>query len=168
MDDTERHQQIALDALARSQMENQMQKRVSRENLDQKTEAWVNASSEIFQDFPVLLVKDLEKLTLGVYQLSLAKEYTKKHLNEDSEFTIQLNEEFPGVVRAKLDSRFKSAKKHQLWIEFDCNLEGHLAITGYYCDCWQGARTVGMCAHVTCVSILPNISHIKLYLLYVT
>ncbi|OXA39274.1 Calcium-binding mitochondrial carrier protein Aralar1 [Folsomia candida] len=67
------------------------------------------------------------------------------------EFNIQLNDEVPGILRAKLDSRFKSAKTHQLWIEYNSTLQNHHAITGYYCDCWAGARTVGMCAHVTCV-----------------
>ncbi|OXA47752.1 hypothetical protein Fcan01_17179 [Folsomia candida] len=115
MEDTERHQQIALDALARSQMDNRMKKRVARDKLDRRTENWTTASAGDVQGFPILSLQDLEKLTLGVYQVSLAKEYTKKHL------------------------------------KFEANLQDHNAITGYYCDCWQGARTVGMCAHVTCV-----------------
>ncbi|XP_035706652.1 uncharacterized protein LOC118435202 [Folsomia candida] len=151
MEDTERHQQIALDALARSKVDNEMKKRVARDKLDRNTEKWSTASSSGVQGFPILSVQDLEKLTLGVYQVSLAKEYTKKHLSEDSEFNIQLNTEVSGVLRAKLASRFTSGKNHQLWIQFDANLQSHNAITGYYCDCWQGARTVGMCAHVTCV-----------------
>lgn len=151
---TERNQEIALQALARSEVDNNMQKRVSREKLDAKTEAWKTASSDVIKDFPTLSVQDLEMLTLGVYQLSLAKEYTKKHMNEDSEFEIQLNSETSGVLRAKLNSRFTSGKKNQLWVEYDPQLAGHQAITGYYCTCWQGARTVGMCSHVTCVSIV--------------
>lgn len=58
-----------------------------------------------------------------------------------------------------MDSRFKSAKTHQLWIEYNSTLQNHHAITGYYCDCWAGARTVGMCAHVTCVSNIFYINH---------
>jgi hypothetical protein len=143
---TPRHQQIALDALERSILPNEMQQRVRREHLDATTENWVVASSEVLQDFPLLTIPDLEKLTLGIYQLSLAKLYTRKHLDEESKFNILLNTDIPDVVRAKLSSRFISAKSHELWIQYD-----HQAITGYFCKCWQGARTVGMCSHVTCV-----------------
>lgn len=108
MEDTERHQQIALDALARSQMDNRMKKRVARDKLDRRTENWTTASAGDVQGFPILSLQDLEKLTLGVYQVSLAKEYTKKHLSEDSKFTIQINSEVSGVLRAKLASRFTS------------------------------------------------------------
>lgn len=138
MEDTERNHQIAMEALVRSKIENAMKKRVVSEKLDRNTDDWETASSEVLQNFPVLSVQDLENLTLGVYQLSLAKEYTKKHLSEESEFQIQLNDKTPGVLRAKLDSRFKSGKRHQLWIEFNPTLQDHHTITGYYCTCWQG------------------------------
>ncbi len=143
---TERHVKIAMDALERSTLENKLKTRVWREKLDKDTDAWVKASSDVFQDFPILTIQDLEDLTLGVYQLSLAKQYTKKHLNEDSEFIIHVNSEIPGILRAKLGSRFINAKSHHLWIEFNSQ-----SVLGYYCKCFQGARTVGMCAHVTCV-----------------
>ncbi len=93
----------------------------------------------------------MSTLTLGVYQLSLANEYIKKHLNEDDEFCIEVNGEYPGILRAKLNSRFRSGKKHNLWIQYDNRLENHHAITGHYCTCWAGARTVGLCSHLTCV-----------------
>jgi hypothetical protein len=140
-----------MDALARSTLENAMKTRVRVEKLDRDTDLWTKASSDVIQDFPLLTIEDLEKLTLGIYQLSLAKQYTKKHLNEESEFIIEVNSEIQGVLRAKLDSRFASSKNHQVWIEYDAQLGDHQSITGYYCKCLQGARTVGMCAHVACV-----------------
>ncbi len=94
---------------------------------------------------------DLKNLTLGIYQLSLAEEYVKKHLNEDDEFLIQVNSEFGGILRAKLNSRFRSGKKHELWIQYDNQLQDHHAIIGHFCTCWAGARTVGCCSHITCV-----------------
>jgi hypothetical protein len=86
-----------------------------------------------------------------VYQLGLAEEYVKKHLNEDSEFLIKVNNEYPGILRAQLNSRFRSGKGHELWIEYDPQLQDHNAITGHYCICWVGARTIGLCSHITCV-----------------
>jgi hypothetical protein len=114
LQNTERHIQIAKDALSRSTLDNEMKTRVRVEKLDRDTDLWTKASCDVLQDFPLLTIQDIEKLTLGVYQLSLAKHYTKKHLNEESEFIINVNIEIPGVLRAKLDSRFTSTKSHQL------------------------------------------------------
>lgn len=128
--------------------ENVMQRRVEEERLDRNTKAWKLASSEECPNFPVLQKEDLETLTLGVYQIRMSKRYTYLHLDDDSEFNIQLNTETPNVVRAKLESRFTQGKCHNCWISFDGDLEGVEAIKGYFCKCKQGARTVGCCSHV--------------------
>jgi hypothetical protein len=102
-------------------------------------------------DFPVLSKDDLDAISLGIYQVNLAKRYTKMHLNEDSEFRILLNNEFAGIVRAKLESRFIQAKTHNLWIQYNSEEEGLEAISAYYCRCKNGSRTVGCCSHVCAV-----------------
>ncbi|KAJ8684876.1 hypothetical protein QAD02_020669 [Eretmocerus hayati] len=65
----------------------------------------------------------------------------------------------PGLLRARVYSRFRNAAKHQMWITYqpvgvdhDENInENADPITGYYCICRSGARTLGTCAHVTSV-----------------
>ena len=67
----------------------------------------------------------------------------------------------PGLIWARVFSRFRNATKHQLWIsyqptnnnEIDNENENDepLRIQSYYCTCQSGARTVGTCAHVASV-----------------
>lgn len=50
------------------------------------------------------------------------------------------------LVRVRIQSRHKAAKTYWLWIEWNPK-----AITGWYCTCPTGARTVGCCGHVASV-----------------
>jgi hypothetical protein len=154
IDNTPRRNEIALLALERIKLDNHLEKRVKREKLDDKTNAWTLASASVVPEFPHLSIEDMQNLTLGVYQTGLADEYVKQHLNADSEFLIEVNNEVSEILRAKLRSRFRTGKKHYLWIEFDQQLEGHNSITGHFCTCWVGSRTVGLCAHISCVCII--------------
>jgi hypothetical protein len=148
--DSPRLDRIATKAMELMDSENLMQARVETERLDRNTKTWKKASVDECPDFPVLSKEDLETLTLGVYQIRLAKRYTNLHLDDEGEFVIRLNDDFEGVVRAKLESRFAQDKIHNLWISYD-GMDGVEGITGYYCRCKQGARTVGCCSHVCAV-----------------
>ncbi len=110
-----------------------------------------SASASCFPDFPILSVDELQIIALGCYQPDLAKRYAKLHMKNSGDFDIKVNNEFPGVVRAKIESRFISNKTHDLWIQYDSTKSGVQAITGYYCCCKQGSRVVGCCAHISCV-----------------
>lgn len=144
------HLHIARRALELISTQNEMQRRVKDERLDRYTKDWRLASQDTFTNFPVLTMEDLKLLTLGIYQIRLAHKYTVHHLNQESKYIIYLNDNFANVVRARIESRFKS-KPHMVWISFNPDASGVDGICGYYCQCKQGARTVGMCAHVCSV-----------------
>ncbi len=59
------------------------------------------------------------------------------------------------MLRVKTQSRHHSNKKYTTWVEYIPQLpqqpQPQNPITGYYCDCPSGARTVGCCAHVASV-----------------
>ena len=52
------------------------------------------------------------------------------------------------VFKAQIRSRHTSNKTYDLWVEY---AQGLNPITGWYCGCRSGARTVGCCAHVASV-----------------
>jgi hypothetical protein len=56
---------------------------------------WLSVSSagDCFNDFPKLQEDDLRQLTLGVYQLKLAKSYSVDHLNTDGSDEMFVNTE---------------------------------------------------------------------------
>ena len=45
------------------------------------------------------------ELTLGVYQLKLAKSYTQEHLNENGEYDIFVSDEDPSLLCAKQEAQ---------------------------------------------------------------
>ncbi|CAG7729383.1 unnamed protein product [Allacma fusca] len=69
-------------------------------------------------DFPRLTIDDLEKVTVGVYQIKIGK---------------------------------RKGIEHTLWVQYRPGGEGAGSITGWYCKCQSGARTLGYCAHVVSV-----------------
>lgn len=149
--DTPKNLMYAEKALTLMSSSNAMQARVEDERLDRNTKAWRKLDGQSAPDFPRLSLEDLEGITFGPYQIKLAKRYTKLHVQKKGQFEILLNTEVPGVIRARLESRFSSNKDHQLWVEYDPNITGIDSITGFFCRCKQGARVVGCCAHICCV-----------------
>ena len=129
------------------QASNILQQRVDEEGLDKRSYKWVKMETEnAAHDFPQYTEEDIRELTLGVYQLKLAKSYTQEHLNENGEYDIFVSDEDPSLLCAKIQSRHISAKKRMCWIGHE---NGH--ISSWYCKCKSGARVVGTCAHVTSV-----------------
>lgn len=92
---------------------------------------------------------DLHRITIGVYQLKQASSYAREHLNDDEGYILFAHREEPGVIRIKIQSRHTSAKQYQLWIRYESN--SFDPIKEWYCQCKNGARVVGCCAHISSV-----------------
>lgn len=120
-----------------------------------------------FKALPQLDSTDLIWISLGRYQIKQAPRYGQVHFKaNNSEFVVF---ECPHAVMkkyladfvsknknlkllmARLKSRFRSKKTHDVFILID--LKGHKkdAVVGYCCECHNGLRTVGCCSHVMCV-----------------
>ncbi|XP_060081090.1 scavenger receptor cysteine-rich type 1 protein M160-like [Ylistrum balloti] len=90
--------------------------------------------------------EDLRNLTLGVYQLKLARSYTQEHMSETGGYEVSICKVDANLINAKIQSRHFSSKLYQLWVSFDdCNVQG------WYCTCRAGARVVGTCSHVASI-----------------
>ncbi|XP_062580526.1 uncharacterized protein LOC134242456 [Saccostrea cucullata] len=132
-----------------SRTSNELQKRVEKEKLASRRVVWTEMSQDCLQNFPRLTEIDLRTLTLGVYQITQAKSYTQEHLSPDGTYSISIHKDDAGLLRARIQSRHVSAKRYFLWISFDETSTP--PITGWYCQCKVGARTVGCCAHIAAV-----------------
>ncbi|XP_069107262.1 uncharacterized protein [Argopecten irradians] len=129
-----------------SKQKNNLQAKMEEEGLASKRSLWtkINRSASIL--FPVLSEEDLRNLTLGVYQINLARGYTKEHMNATGGYEVSVCQVESNIISAKIQSRHVSSKVHQSWIMFN-----ECSIQGWYCKCRTGARTVGSCAHVASV-----------------
>lgn len=131
-----------------STQNNCLKERIERGHLERRPSNWLSVSSagDCFNDFPKLQEDDLRQLTLGVYQLKLAKSYSVEHLNTDGSDEMFVNKQDEGLLMGKIQSRHVSSRSHKLWIEYD-----DVMVKGWYCQCRSGARVVDTCAHVASV-----------------
>lgn len=128
-----------------SRLNNDLQIRVQRNNLDKMRGHWqkIDAADIIF---PAMTEEEIRGLAIGVYQVGLAKSYVQEHVNENSEFEAMADQLDPHLICAQLQSRHVSWKSYLLWIMFD---EVH--VTSWYCRCRTGSRVVGMCGHIASI-----------------
>jgi len=122
----------------------------------------VPAQEDELPHFPRLSLAYLRDITLGVYQVKLAKSYIYDKRQRDTQFGFDMRMDEPGLLRARMYSRHSNAKQYNTWIAFkerweegeDTEVEEELEeepILGYYCDCKSGSRTLGCCGHVASV-----------------
>ncbi|CAG2244312.1 unnamed protein product [Mytilus edulis] len=106
------------------------------------------------EDFPKLSEEDIRDITLGVYQVKLAKSYTEEHLENDDYYEVM--QQGHQLIRVRMASRHTSSKTHNLWITYD-----DCCIKTWYCTCKAGARIVGTCSHISSVIWFLSFTGIK-------
>lgn len=134
--------------------ENPLQLKVEREGLDTKRTIWIEVTEEEFPEFPTLTEDDMKLITLGVYQIAMGKLYNNFHLESNAGYRFFGHKDEDGLIKVKMQSRFKSSQTYLLFIEFDEHQNGRGAIKNWYCKCETGARTLGCCSHVAAVSLM--------------
>lgn len=156
------HMQDESDELAQRMLElvqnpnNPLHDRILRENLQLRRGggAWVDINENDLQ-FPILTLEYLRTKTFGTYQVKLSPAYIQDTIGREAnhEFLFQVQEFEPGLIRAKIFSRFTQVTKHFLFISYLLPpvRDGDDPIQGTYCTCKVGARTLGMCAHTSSV-----------------
>lgn len=122
---------------------------------------------ENFDFFPQLTKDDLFMIALGVYQIAQAQNYCTRHLTlNDGQFKCfscpqeictQFFKRFSTpqsrlhLILMQLLSRHRSTKKYKAYVLIDANKNGYETVLGYFCECQNGARTVGSCCHIMCM-----------------
>jgi hypothetical protein len=126
---------------------NLLQTEVESGNLVKKRYVWtkIDDNENLIHDFPRYSEEEIRELTLGVYQVKLAKHYTQEHMTEDG-YEIWVDPQETGLLAAKIQSRHVSSKAYLCWIK---HKDG--AVISWYCRCKSGARVVGTCAHIASV-----------------
>lgn len=136
---------------------------VKEQNLNRARAAFLRINGQIpsLDNFPLLNLEELRKISLGNYQIKQARSYCGEHLKENGDYIIEVLADpslaDPSLVgnnflmRGRIKSRHISGKIYFTYILVSnepndansCN-----AIKAYYCNCLVGMRTVGCCAHV--------------------
>ena len=95
-----------------SRQPNELRHLVETEGMDLRTYAWEKIdASDVVPDFP-RLTEEIRQITLGIYQVKMAKSYTAEHFQEDGNYEIHVSETTENVVGARIQSHHVSAKKY--------------------------------------------------------
>jgi hypothetical protein len=149
------HQTVIEEALIVRE-ESKFKEELEELGLFRKTTSWKKASPTCVPLFPKLAMEDLQILTLGSYQLKMARVYNKHHMKDGVEYEILLhkNPVHNNILRAYINSRFRGSHKHSVWIKYEDGVNSLEGIKERYCDCRVGERSLGCCSHVASVSDL--------------
>lgn len=125
-----------------------------------------------FDELPIMPQDRLFWITLGNYSIKQAISYTQMHIKHcENYFDILVcpdhicrqefssfsdNDKDPALFMIKINSRFRSQTTHQTFVLLDRTIRNEetmdcdeKAVLGYFCQCYNGWRTVGCCSHVT-------------------
>ncbi|CAC5404606.1 unnamed protein product [Mytilus coruscus] len=103
---------------------------VENDGLDKRSYKWSKIDSTDFDiEFPRLNEEELRNLTLGTYQLKMAKSYTEEHFDSEGKYEVLVSTEDQFLLSAKIQSRHISSKCYQLWISFN-----ECVVLGWYTD----------------------------------
>lgn len=106
-------------------------------------------ASDVKINFPVLSEIFLRDITFGIHQLEQAVNDVNEHVSAQGsyEFSVNQNENILNLIQChvKIQPRHASSKKYNCWIEK--GQTDRSPISGWFCGCKVGARTVWCCAH---------------------
>jgi len=155
--------EIATAMLAKVNEPNKLQLLVDSMRLNYKRVSFINLTEFEMDDFPEISEDELRLcISYGSYQIKQAKSYVAEHRKADGIYRISVHRQSPPLllescgieaddpvlIRGKIQSRHRSNKQYCVYIMLDKGKEGVESIIGHYCQCKNGARTVGCCAHI--------------------
>ena len=72
-------------------------------------------------------------------------------LDKDDKLTLEYVKEEPNVLKFKVQSRHISRAQYRCFIRYKPNSFSVSGVTYYACECANGRRTVGCCAHIAVI-----------------
>lgn len=149
--DSELQDEITNEMLLKKNVNNDLAKVVEEKNWNRKKRIFTPLTSNDVVDFPELTERDLKILFTGSYQLSQTVSYLAELCTEDGVLNMHYLLEDKSILKCEVQSRHISRKKYRCYVKYVPNAIGRSGIEEYVCDCANGLRTVGCCAHVATI-----------------
>ena len=142
---------VAQKMLEKSKLPNQLMLYLEQNSLFNKRSVLSNLSQLELTDFPTINLTELREITLGVYQLCQAPNYSREHVSEEGDYIFSAVSDETGLLKVKIQSRHTQSTLHTVWVKYSAQSSDGEKINGWYCTCKVGARVVGCCAHVASI-----------------
>lgn len=140
-------------ALAKSMVsahsaQNELQIFMEQNDMIHRPSKFQQLGPDNLMDFPKQSLLQLKELFTGSYQLKVAASYLAE-IFRNGQFLIEYCKTDNRIIKFKINSRHISGKVYHTFVKY--SLDKEKPITGYYCKCPNGARTIGCCVHVATV-----------------
>lgn len=137
--------------LLKKNFDNSLAKVVEEENWNRQKRIFKPLTSNDVLDFPELTEKDLKILFTGTCQLSQTVSYLAEMYTEEGLLHMQYLLDDNTILKCQIKSRHIKRKVYKCYVHYAPNTIGFGGIKEYLCDCANGLRTVGCCAHVATI-----------------
>ena len=127
---------------------NELGEQVEKERWGKRPTTCQKISSADLNDFPKLTEQQLLILITGPYQLKLARSYLAELMDEHNNVAMMYVKEAPNIVRLDIRSRHVKRQVYRVYIDYEARRNDIGGIRRYWCECPNGKRTAGCCAHV--------------------
>ena len=101
----------------------------------------------------------------GTYQLSQAVSYIAEILNPATNtlrvLFLRSSMASQTFVKFEVQSRHRKSKMYRCYIQYQPDYNNIDGIEGHYCECANGSRTVGCCAHVA--AVICYLGHLRFH-----
>ena len=151
--------EIAGRMLQMKNVPNELGQEVLEKGWNRVRREWTAVTSDSIQDFPELTEKDLKIFFTGTYQLAQSVSYLAEILTDDNTINLKYHRDSTNILKMEVQSRHVRSKQYRCYIKYNPNTIGYSGILGHYCECANGARTVGCCSHVA--AIIYYLSHAR-------
>ena len=98
--------------LEKSKLPNQLMLYLEQKSLFNKRSVLSNLSQLELTDFPTLNLTELREITLGVYQLCQAPNYSREHVSEEGDYIFSAVSDETGLLKVKIQSRHTQSTLH--------------------------------------------------------
>lgn len=118
-------------------------------------------------EFPRLSLEEIKEfITIGNYQINQSYGYIKEHFSKNGSVRLLISsQEFDDnrkIFCCRFSSRHKSQTEYKTYIQLKLSFSGHEKISGYYCNCKIGSRTVGCCSLIVAILVyFCNYKYVK-------
>ena len=144
---------VAQKTLEKAKLPNQLLIYLEGKCLLNKRSVFTDLCQFELDDFPTLNITSLTEITLGVYQLKQAQNYSREHVSEEGDYTFAAVRDEPYLLRVKIQSRHTQAPLRTIWVRYSSSDNSEKNV-GWYCTCKVGTRLAGCCAHVASIALV--------------
>lgn len=136
---------------SRSSLPHTLGQEVEAEGWNRKPSSFQSISASDLTEFPIMTESSLLLFTSGLYQLRMARSYLAEIIDANDEVPMRFVKVKPTIIRVNIRSRHSERVEYRVYVDYEPGRNNVEGIKGYYCDCKNGARTVGCCSHVATV-----------------